>query len=107
MLIKVLAWELIGLCGSLISHLMSTFHDNTIANGGYCSPNLHDGTWKCKGSLWVLMSVKKSKKKKKEKEFPAPPEIVEFFFSKRKIAKLCLLHAFLTRHSSYSATVPK
>lgn len=32
MLIKVLARELMGLCGSLISHLMSTFHDNTNAN---------------------------------------------------------------------------
>lgn len=43
-LIKVLACELMGLRGSPISHLMSTFHDNTDANAGYCSLNLHDDT---------------------------------------------------------------
>lgn len=57
--IKVLARELMGLGGSLISHLMSTFHDNTDANGGYCSLNLHDDTLKCKGSQGVLMGRRK------------------------------------------------
>ena len=57
-----LACELMSLCGSLIYHLMSTFHDNTDANGSYCSFNLHDDTLKCKGSQWVLMSGRKTEK---------------------------------------------
>lgn len=59
MAIKVLARELMGLSGSLISHLMSTFHDNTNANGGYCALNLHDDTLKCKGSQRALMRERK------------------------------------------------
>lgn len=76
-LIKVLARELMGLCRSLISHLMSTFHDNTNANGGYCLLNLHDDTWKCKGSQGVLMSVGK-----KQKRLNCASEIVECFSKK-------------------------
>lgn len=66
-LIKVLACELMGLRGSVSSHLMSTLHDNADANGGYCSLNLHDDIWKCKGSQWVLMSFRNGLKKKREK----------------------------------------
>lgn len=76
MLIKGLACELMGLHRSLISHLMSTFHDNTNANGRYCSLNLHDGTSKCKRSQWVLMSVRK-------KSLTSPQRLWNAFQKKR------------------------
>lgn len=78
-----------GLRGSLISHLMSTFHDNANANGRYCSLNLHDDTWKCKGSQWVLMSVSKSKgKKRKEKDLTAPQRLWNAFQKKKRGKKM-------------------
>lgn len=108
MLIKVLARELMGLRGSLISHLMSTFHDNTNANGAYCSLNLHDDTSKCKGSQRLLMSVRKSKR-----DLTAPRRLWNAFQTRKWLNLvyyvLCLLGhmILLLRVSPNSAAVPQ
>lgn len=109
-LIRVLACELMGLCGSLISHLMSTFHDNTNANGCYCSLNLHDDISKCKGSQWVLMSFRKSKKKKK-KDLTAPQRWRDAFQNENYLTLPIMCFAchvpLLLRVSPNSAATPK